>query len=68
MRKYQCMFTENQIKVMKMAIEESKDSYSYNGTSTEEVLRLLNNVIRNIKEEKNIIYKWQSKRKFSLLK
>ena len=53
MRKYQCMFTENQIKVMKMAIEESKDSYSYNGTSTEEVLRLLNNVIRNIEEEKN---------------
>ena len=49
---------------MKMAIEESKDSYSYNGTSTEEVLKLLNNVIRNIEEEKNTIYKQQSKRRF----
>lgn len=55
--KYQCMFTENQIKVMKFAIEEAKNNgfeYSYNGVDTDEVLKLLNNVIRNIEEAKEI--------------
>lgn len=58
MKKYQCMFTENQIKVMKMAIENAINGevveYNYNGVSTSEVLNLLNNVIKNIEEEREI--------------
>ena len=53
--KYQCFFTENQIKVMKMTIEKVHEegySYSYNGTDTDEVLNLLNNVLNNIKNER----------------
>ena len=53
--KYQCFCTENQIKVMKMTIEKVHEegySYSYNGTDTDEVLKLLNNVLNNIKNER----------------
>ena len=54
MDKYQCFFSENQVKLMKMIIEKSEVECFFNGVSSNELLKLLDNIIRNIEEHKEM--------------